>query len=115
MNCCCPYMDNYSKVSTATVSTTAVLLTPDQALTPENTERVYLRLATTPSGATNVPLTVTLNAAAVPVYDRYGNIIYGNQIQYGQLLAGYYGTNGSGGTAHLQLVNFPHNCNTVCA
>lgn len=110
MACGCAYMANYSKVSTTTVSATSVLLTPDQALTPDNTERVYLRMVTTPSGATNVPVTVTLDSAAVPVYDRYGNIVYGNQIQSGMLLAGYYGTNGSGGTAHFQLVNFPIKC-----
>lgn len=110
--CCCEYMNNHSTVGTITVAATA-LLVPDQALTPTNTERVYLRLTTTPSGAVNVPVTVTLNGADVPVYDKAGNIVYGNQLQFGMLLAGYYGTNGAGGTAHLQLVNFPRTPMTV--
>lgn len=111
--CCCAYMNNYASVGTITVSATSALLVPDQALSPTNTERVYLRLTTTPSGTVNVPVTVTLNGADVPVYDKAGNIVYGNQLQYGMLLAGYYGTNGAGGTAHLQLVNFPRNTMTA--
>ena len=91
---------NYSKVSTITVGT-AALLTPDVALSPTNHERVYLRLETAPSGASNVPAAVTLNAVNVPIYDKYGNIVYGNQLEEGMLLKGYFGSNGAGNTAHF--------------
>lgn len=103
----CPCAEvNYSLVGTITVTTTA-LLVPDTPLSPTNTERVVLRLTTTPSGASNVPANVTLNGANVPVLDRYGNTIYGNQLSTGMVLKGYFGTNGIGATSHFIVVNYP--------
>lgn len=89
-------------------SATAVLLTPDTPLNPTNNERVVLRLETSPTGATNVPVQVTLNGVAVPVYNKAGNILYGNELYDGEVLKGYYGTNGAGNTAHFIAINVPY-------
>lgn len=103
--------DNYSTVSTMATSATAVLLTPDTPLTPTNNERVVLRLETSPTGATNVPVQVVINGANVPVYNKAGNILYGNELYNGEVIKAYYGTNGEGGTAHLIAVNVPYGGN----
>lgn len=109
----CNNFDNYSTVSTMATSTASVLLTPDTPLTPTNNERVVLKLATSPTGATNVPVNVIVGGVAVPVYNKAGNILYGNELYNGELLKCYYGTNGADGEAHLIAVNVPsfNGCN----
>lgn len=99
-----------STVSTIAVNSgsTAVVMTPDDTLSPANGDRVSL-IATTsvPVAGMSLPLQVTLNGGPVLVYDKYGNIMYGSNVKTRYVMRGYYGTNGASGTAHMILVNFP--------
>ena len=100
-----------STIGTAAVDTggTYVLLTPDNALAPVNQQRLSLAVTTSiPTAGMSLPVYVVMNGANVPVYDKYGNIVYGTDIMTRAAMHGYYGVNGSGGTAHVQLVNFPY-------
>ena len=100
----------YRSTATAAVNTggTALVITPDTALTPANENRVAIMVTSTIATAGLIlPVQITLNGTAVPVYDKFGNILYGSEIRTNAVMKGYYGTNGSGGTAHLQLVNYP--------
>ena len=90
-----------SDVSTINVTATAVTLVPDVAMTLVDKERFGLRLTTAPTGGATLPVSATINGADVPVLDRYGNIVYGNQLKAGQVIYGYFGSNGSGATAHI--------------
>ena len=87
-----------SDVSTINVSTTAVILVPDETMTLVDKERFGLRLTTAPTGGLTLPVAVTINGINVNVFDRYGNIVYGNQLKAGQVIYGYFGTNGLGDT-----------------
>lgn len=88
-----------SDVSTINISTTAVVLVPDETMTLVDKERFGLRLTTAPTGGATLPVAATINGVNVNVFDRYGNIVYGNQLKAGQVIYGYFGTNGLGDTA----------------
>lgn len=91
-----------SEVSTINVTTTAVTLVPDEPMTLVDKGRFGLRLMTAPTGGATLPVEATINGGAVNVFDRYGNIVYGNQLKAGQVIYGYFGTNGLGATpAHI--------------
>lgn len=84
------------------------MLTPDVALAPLNESKVSFVIATTvPVAGMSLPANITLNGVDVPIYDRFGNIIYGANLRTRFEYKGYYGTNGAGGTAHIQVVNYP--------
>lgn len=104
MNC------NNISISNATVAvdSTNLLITPNADLTPLNEGRVAIRIVNSvPAAGMSLPVTITINGADVSVYDKYGNILYGYGLRPYAILKGYYGNNGTGATAHLQLVNFP--------
>lgn len=93
----------------ASVSGTNLLLTPGSALSVENEGRVcFVLTGSVPSAGATLPVVMLVNGVQVPVYDKYGNILYGANLRSRAVIKAYYGTNGSGGTAHLQLVNFPY-------
>jgi hypothetical protein len=97
-------------VSTANVSveTTTLLITPIDTLTPENESRVAIKIVNSvPATGVALPVNIVFNGANVPVYDKFGNILYGYGIRPNTVLKGYFGNNGSGATAHYQLVNYP--------
>ena len=103
-------MNNIVLSSTAetAVNNSELRITPDNALSPANEQGIKLLVTTDTSAAgASLPVSVFVNSAAVPVYDKYGNIVYGNQIYKGMVLKGYYGNNGSGNTAHYQLIKLP--------
>lgn len=104
MICC---NQNSSTVSTVSIGSTALLLTPDVALSPSNYDKVFLRMATGIPGGETLPVAVVLNGENVNVYDRAGNIVYGNQIVKGLRLNGYFGSNGVGGADHFQVMTLP--------
>lgn len=111
MSCNCNKCSNFSTVGTAAVVSTNLQLTPDTALSPVNQGRVCFVLTTSvPTAGLILPVTIVLDGTAVPVYDQYGNILYGSVLRTRKVIRGYYGTNGSGATAHLQLVHYPGNC-----
>lgn len=87
---------------------TAVVLTPDNTLSPVNESKVsFIPTVAVPVAGMSLPAYIQLNGATVPIYDRFGNIVYGANIRTRYAYRGYYGTNGVGGTAHLQLTNYP--------
>lgn len=97
-----------STAATAINSSSQLQITPSIALSPENEQGIKLLITTsTPADGAALPVYVVLNGAAVAVYDKYGNIVYGNEIYDNQVLKGYYGNNGSGNTAHYQLIRIP--------
>lgn len=107
MSCCRNTSTLRSTVSTVTVDTDSINLTPDSALSPANYQRVSLKLKANITSGFTLPVEVTLGGASVPVYDKAGNVIYGSQLIYGMYLNGYFGTNGSGGSDHLSIMNVP--------
>lgn len=99
---------NCATVGTVAVSGTNLLLTPDSALSPSNEGRVcFVVTGSVPSAGAALPVVILLGGVQVPVYDKYGNILYGSALRRRVVIKGYFGNNGSGGTAHLQLVNYP--------
>lgn len=97
---------------TAAVSGTDLVITPTTAISPDNEDKLSIVVTNsiTAAGMT-LPVLITLGGAQVPVYDKYGNIVYGASLRTNTIIKGYYGVNGSGGTAHVQVVNQPF---TVC-
>lgn len=94
--------------ATVAVSSTNLLITPTNELTPLNEGRVALMITNSvPADGMSLPVTVTINGSNIPVYDKYGNIIYGYGLKTNVVLKGYFGNNGAEATAHLQLINFP--------
>ena len=57
-----------------------------------------------PDIASDTPVTISINGAAVEVRDRFGNPMTINDIRGGLFYNGYYGTEG---VAHVQVVNIP--------
>jgi hypothetical protein len=106
-NCNCNNNDSYSTANVAVVET-SLLITPVNDLSPLNEGRVAIKIINSvPANGMILPVTITLNGENVPVYDKYGNIMYGYGIRPYAVLKGYYGNNGAGATAHLQLINYP--------
>lgn len=94
--------------ATVAVASTNLLATPTDTLSPLNEGRVAIRITNSvPASGASLPVTVMLNGSEVPVYDKYGNILYGYGIRPYAIMKGYYGNNGASSTAHLQLVNYP--------
>jgi hypothetical protein len=108
-NCCCECNSNtYSSTANVSVSTTVLLITPTETLSPDNESRVSVKIINSvPADGVALPVSIVLNGANVPVYDKFGNILYGYGIRPYTVLKGYFGNNGAGSTAHFQLVNYP--------
>jgi hypothetical protein len=110
-NCTCTCScNNNTTVSTANVavSTSVLLITPTETLSPENESRVAVKIINSvPADGVTLPVEILLNGANVPVYDKFGNVLYGYGIRPNTVLKGFFGNNGAGATAHLQLVNYP--------
>lgn len=102
------YNNILSSTATSAVSGSVLSIIPDTALTPENEQGIKILIrSSTPASGTDLPVSITLGGNSVTVYDKYGNIVYGNQIYDNMVLKGYYGNNGSGNTAHYQLIRLP--------
>lgn len=93
-----------SKVSTITVGQTTVLLVPDREMTLSNKQKFGLKLTAPITGGSTLPVYATINGVTTQVFDRYGNIVYGNQLKEGQTIFGYFGDNGASGAVHLIAV-----------
>lgn len=97
-----------SSTADTAISGTNLNIVPEKVLSPTNEQGIKLLIKTeTPAIAAAYPVTVSLNGEVVPVYDKYGNIVYGNQIYKGLVLKGYFGNNGASNTAHFQLLKLP--------
>lgn len=109
-NCNCKNTCNII-TGTAAVVETNLVITPSTAVTPDNEDRLCIVVtnSVTAAGMT-LPVLITLGGAQVPVYDKFGNIVYGASLRSNTVIKAYYGVNGSGGTAHVQVVNQPFLC-----
>jgi hypothetical protein len=93
---------------TASVVSTDLVLTPASALSPINEERLAIRVTNSvPAAGASLPVTITLNGTQVPVYDKFGNVLYGYGLRPYAIMKGYFGNNGADSTAHYQLINYP--------
>lgn len=98
-----------SSTATTAVNSGALLITPTVALSPDNEERVKILITTsTPSAGASLPAQILLNGENVLLLDKFGNIVYGNQLYENMVIKGYYGNNGYSNTPHFQLVKIPH-------
>lgn len=101
MNCCCT-SNILRSTATSAVSTSVLLLTPTNPLSPNDTQKVSIKVTTsTPTNGQSLPVNILFNGANVPVLNKYGNIVYGNELTINTVLNGYYGDN----TPHYLVVN----------
>ena len=110
MSCTCDSSNLYKSTATVTIDSgnTFNLITPTNALSPSNTDKVSVLITKITSVSPTLPVYITLNGSNYQVLDKYGNVIYGAELRTRICLRGYYGTNGNAATSqHLQLVNFP--------
>lgn len=111
MACNCNNTEVYKSKATVAVNAgnTYNLISPVNTLTPSNTDKVSILITSISSTLPTAPVYITLNATPIQVLDKYGNVVYGNELRTRNVLRGYYGTNGNATTTtHLQLVNFPY-------
>ena len=109
MACNCDSTLYKSKATVAPDSgNTYNLITPAEALTPSNTDRVSILITSMSNILPTAQVYITLNSTPITVLDKYGNLVYGNELRTRNCLRGYYGTNGGSSTTHFQLVNFPY-------
>lgn len=96
-----------SSTASSAVIDSQLRITPTDILNPDNEQAIKILVtSSTPTAGAALPVSLFLNSAAVPVYDRFGNLVYGNQIYKGIILKGYFGNNGSDGN-HFQLIKLP--------
>lgn len=97
-----------SSTATTAVNDSQLRITPDLTLSPENEQGMKVLITTsTPAEGASMPVVIFVNNKAVPVVDKYGNIIYGTQLYDGIILKGYFGNNGINNTPHYQLLKLP--------
>jgi hypothetical protein len=112
MRCCCKNTCNIITGTVAVDGANLVITPVATQITPENEDRVCLVVTNrVPAAGMTLPVVITIGGANIPVYDKFGNIVYGASLRTNTLIKGYYGVNGSGGTAHIQVVNQPFTCN----
>lgn len=104
----CKYLH---KSSTVTVSETNVVITfVDSPTGIENEKKFcFIICQDIPSDGNALAVQLTVNGAAVPLWDKYGNPVPGCGLTKGQMYTGYFGT----GTAnHIISSGLPSKC--VC-
>lgn len=100
---CCRYLHTTSTVAVDSGGTNLVLTFSDSP-TATNQDRFCFRIAQTiPTAGLALPVQVTVNSAAVPLLDRYGNTVLGASLAQNRLYKGYYGAS----TAHVLTTSLP--------
>lgn len=100
---CCRYLHTTSTVAVDSGGTNLVLTFSDNP-TATNQERFCFRIAQAiPTAGLSLPVQITVNGAAVPLLDRYGNTALGASLVQNHLYKGYYGTS----TAHVLTTSLP--------
>jgi hypothetical protein len=113
VNRCCRNTCNIITGTVAVDGTNLVITPTVSQSTLENEDKVCLVITNrVPAAGMTLPVVLLVGTANVPVYDKFGNIVYGASLRTNSLIRGYYGVNGSGGTAHIQVVNQPFTCNS---
>lgn len=103
-NCC----ETINRVSSITASTTELVLNFNPALGAVNEQKFTFVVCTAiPATTTPVPVQLTLNGNPVPLWNRYGNPIYSNELRTRKVYRGYYGGEG---TPHVIAANVPNCC-----
>lgn len=91
----------------ATIDITGIITLVNEPTDLRNEDRFCFfipRSLSIPDIASDTPVTISINGAAVEVRDRFGNPMTINDIRGGLFYNGYYGTEG---VAHVQVVNIP--------
>lgn len=91
----------------ATIDITGIITLVNEPTDLRNEDRFCFfipRSLSIPNIASDTPVTISINGAAVEVRDRFGNPMTINDIRGGLFYNGYYGTEG---VAHVQVVNIP--------
>lgn len=105
MACNCNKPNILRSSATGAVSTDVLLLTPTTALSPIDEQKVMIKVTTaTPTAGQILPVNIVFNGANVPVLDKFGNVMYGNELYSGMILKGYFGDN----EAHYLVINYPN-------
>lgn len=91
----------------ATIDITGIITLVNEPTDLRNEDRFCFfipRSLSIPDIASDTPVIISINGAAVEVRDRFGNPMTINDIRGGLFYNGYYGTEG---VAHVQVVNIP--------
>lgn len=100
----------YHETSTVAVDSgaTNLVMTFSDAPTVANRDKFCFRiLQSIPTAGAALPVQVTVNGAAVPLLDRYGNTVLGAQLTKCKLYKGHYGSS----SGHVLTTSLP---NTNC-
>ena len=93
------------------ISGTTLLITPDVVISPNNEQRVKIKITqSVPAAGANLAIGITFGENEFAVFDRFGNIVYGNELFEGIVLRGYFGNNGAAASGHYQLIKLPCRC-----
>lgn len=91
----------------ATIDITGIITLVNEPTDLRNEDRFCFfipRSLSIPDIASDTPVTISINGAAVEVRDRFGNPMTIDNIRGGLFYSGYYGTEG---IPHVQVVNTP--------
>lgn len=108
MGICCrnQYISIIGNVSVDATNLVITPTTPIASLQNEDKLTIVVTNGVTSAGMT-LPVLIQIGDSQIPIYDRFGNIVYGASLRTDTVIQGYYGVNGSGGTEHIQVVNQP--------
>lgn len=107
----CSKCSNLYKSSSVTVNATNVVIEFENSPTNIANEDkfCFIICQDIPASGNALAVQLTINGTAVPLWDRYGNLVPGCGLAKGQIYKGYYGT----GTAnHVISHTLPNKC--VC-
>lgn len=105
----CNNCQNFHKSSAVTVSDTNLVITFSDNPTniTNETHFCFIILQDIPADGNNLAVQLTVNGAAVPLWDKYGNLVPGCGLTKGKVYRGFYGT----GTAnHVISSSLPCGC-----
>lgn len=115
----CNYCHNFHKTATIAANeggTELVITFADTPTTVTNENHFcFIVCQNIPEASKQLPVSVTVDGVAVPLLDRYGNLVPGCGLQKGRIYKGYYGTTGIGSTAeapvpHVLSYSLPTGC-----
>lgn len=99
----CPYIHCANQV---TVGADAVVLDFTKPVNAINRDHVCFKLCQEiPAAGASLPVQVTVNGTAIPLWNKYGNPVLGSQLTRRKYI-GYYGST----TPHVIISNSPTYC-----
>lgn len=113
MSCnCCQY---FHKSSTVAISGGNVVITLADAPTGivDTTKFCFVICQSIPTGSSGLPVVLVINGVNVPLWNKYGDIVTGDELKTRCTYKGYYGVQGT--SPHIIAINTPFNtCNCGC-